>query len=385
MPPRKQTTTATTMPETKNPEPTPSKELSTSKPQPQESPASSVETIREPEIVAMIEKQQPLLTTMVQRAVAKHVARSQGALQWANSLQLQKEADLEVVAEDRSELKRILKDLESIRVTITGPLDKLKKAIDQLFRTFRDPFEQADDIVDKKVIDFRAHLRELALQEQKRLQREAEEKARKDREEWERKEKARRDAEEKARKEREAQEEKSKAVLSRIALEKPVCLKGKSGWTAYVFKNTEVAVFDESKAFLSLHLEGKKGGNTQKTVVDYYLQEGWTSVKQEISPLAPSPVVPAIPPAPPPVAPPPPPPPPPPVAVPVPVVPPPAKTVGSMSFHMEWDVEVVDVAQVPERYKVIDMKLLRDDVKKRNVRQIPGCKITEKEVSSTRT
>jgi hypothetical protein len=215
-------------------------------------------------------------------------------------LQITQESDLEVVADDRSELKRILKALEASRLLFTSPLDKMKKVIDAFFRSCRAPFEQADAIIDKKILGFREELRRAAAAEQERLRKEAEERHRREQEEWERQDKERRDREAREAKEREKAAKKGKTAL-------------------------------------------------------------------------PTPL---------PVAPPPP---PPPIAPPAPVVPTPASTVGAMSFREEWDVEVVDFATLEDAHKLPNMTLLREMVKKRGVREIPGCRVFKREVSVTRT
>lgn len=57
---------------------------------------------------------------------------------------------------------------------------------------------------------------------------------------------------------------------------------------------------------------------------------------------------------------------------------------GSGHMRMVWEIEVIDAAQVPDKYKVVDEKLIRADVKA-GIREIPGVKIFEKPVMAIRT
>lgn len=204
-----------------------------------------------------------------------------------------------MVAADRSELKRILKEIEETRKLFTAPLHKLKTALDAFFNTCALPFKEVDQVVDRKILEFRERQREAAAAEQARLQREAEERHRKEQEAWEAAEKVRKAA--------------------------------------------------EAKAAAEAAKKGKNGS------------------------LAPLPVVPPTPP------------PPPPVATPAPVVPPPPKSVAGMSFREVWEVEVVDFVALEDAYKLPNMTLLQEVVRKKGVREIPGCRIFKKEVSVTRT
>ncbi len=228
-----------------------------------------------------------------------------------------------MVATDRSELKRILKDLEDRRKILTGPLDKFKRALDALFGSVYEPFEAVDKLVGKKVSDYRERQKAAAAAEQARLQREAEARARKEREEWERKVKAQQEAQERERKEREAREAAQRA------------------------------------------LEAKKGK------------------KESLAPLPPPP-----PPAPPP------PPPPPPVFTPAPVIPAAPSTIGPLSFRKIWQCDIEDVmaliqavaaGHVSVSVLLPNQTILNELVRKQGVREIPGCKIWEKEIDATRT
>lgn len=246
---------------------------------------------------SLLSLQEPRLLAMAERAVARHVSNSQRALDWANRVRINNESDLQAVAEDRADLKRVLKSLEATRRLYSGPLDKLVRAVNAFFRSVREPFERADDAVERKVLAFRDRQRRLQAQEQARLQREAEEKARKEQLERERQEKARQDE---ARRTRE-----------------------------------------------------------QEAAAKHQAQEG-----AETASCAPLPAA-----AP---------------NVPVPVIPPPAKSVGPMSFPQLWDIEVLDVSALPARFLLPNMVLLREEVRA-GVRLIPGCRIFKRETTATRT
>ena len=82
------------------------------------------------------------------------------------------------------------------------------------------------------------------------------------------------------------------------------------------------------------------------------------------------------------------------VLTPAPVIPPPAKTVGSITFRGIWQCEVVDamellraVVEGEVNISVIlpNQAVLNELVRKQGVRDIPGCRIWEKEIDQTRT
>lgn len=234
---------------------------------------------------------------------------------------IQTDADLEVVAGDRSELRRIIKEIETGRITVTGPLGKLKTSLDAFFKKCAEPFEVADKTVGDKILDYRERQRQAAAAEQARLQKEAAELQRRAQAEWDRQEKERLEAEEKARKAQEAAERAARA---------------------------------------------KKGNSAS---------------------LAPAPVAPAP-------LPPPPPPPPPPVYTPAPVIPAAPKTVGSITFRGVWQCDITDVmalvravaaGEVTVSVLLPNQTILNELVRKQGVRDIPGCRIWEKEVDATRS
>lgn len=57
---------------------------------------------------------------------------------------------------------------------------------------------------------------------------------------------------------------------------------------------------------------------------------------------------------------------------------------GSGHMRMVWEIEVIAPSMVPDKYKIVDEKAIRADVKA-GIRQIPGVKIFEKPVMAIRT
>ena len=101
---------------------------------------------------------------------AKEVSESTDLLlQEAKNFKIKTIADLEISANILKTIKQKKKKIDEVRKTITRPLDAAKKRIMDFFRPAENKLSEAENIIEKTILDFRAEERRRAEEEQRKV------------------------------------------------------------------------------------------------------------------------------------------------------------------------------------------------------------------------
>lgn len=105
---------------------------------------------------------------------AKEVSESTDLLlQEAKDFKIKTVADLEISANILKTIKQKKKKIDEVRKTITRPLDAAKKRIMDFFRPAENKLSEAENIIEKTILDFRAEERKRIEEEQRKAAEEA--------------------------------------------------------------------------------------------------------------------------------------------------------------------------------------------------------------------
>ena len=108
---------------------------------------------------------------------AKEVSESTDLLlQEAKDFKIKTVADLEISANILKTIKQKKKKIDEVRKSLTRPLDAAKKRIMDFFRPAENKLQEAENTIEKTILDFRAEERKRVEEEQKKAAEEAKKK-----------------------------------------------------------------------------------------------------------------------------------------------------------------------------------------------------------------
>ena len=108
---------------------------------------------------------------------AKEVSESTDLLlQEAKDFKIKTVADLEISANILKTIKQKKKKIDEVRKSLTRPLDAAKKRIMDFFRPAENKLAEAENTIEKTILDFRAEERKRVEEEQKKAAEEAKKK-----------------------------------------------------------------------------------------------------------------------------------------------------------------------------------------------------------------
>ena len=108
---------------------------------------------------------------------AKEVSESTDLLlQEAKDFKIKTVADLEISANILKTIKQRKKKIDEVRKSLTRPLDAAKKRIMDFFRPAENKLAEAENTIEKTILDFRAEERKRVEEEQKKAAEEAKKK-----------------------------------------------------------------------------------------------------------------------------------------------------------------------------------------------------------------
>jgi len=88
--------------------------------------------------------------------------------QYAEARVIQSDGDIKVATDDLSMIAKLKKAIEEKRKEYVGPINEHLKSVNDAFRNFAEPLNQADSITRQKILDYRKE-QERIRQEQERI------------------------------------------------------------------------------------------------------------------------------------------------------------------------------------------------------------------------
>lgn len=110
------------------------------------------------------------LATIVAPDANQMTTRAQSALAMVNSMVIECQDTYELAADELKAIKVKAKALEDQRTSITGPINKALKAVNDLFRGPGDYLAQAEKIIKNKMLDYTTEQERIAAAERARVE-----------------------------------------------------------------------------------------------------------------------------------------------------------------------------------------------------------------------